>query len=320
MKWIAQYFWAICVVVTLAGLFVPVLGWPFAPGKLAFLAGILFFTGLKMDFRAAVAELRRPGLLLYASAMMLIVLPLAMWGLAHLLVPAFAVGVLIVAAMPAGLACGSLTDIARGNVALALVATLATSLLCPLLTPWVIALGGGSSQAGLLPIVQQALFLAAVLLVPMAAAFATRRLLPKLVARVRPALTGLSIISLSLLILGIMSEASPSFLKKLHEDPAQAAGIIGFMFLFSAVLRVAGYWLAPWRPPADRAALSIDAAYVNNGLAMVFADQFFRAIPDAALPAVLLEIPMVLAILPVRAYLARRVKREAGQATDTSAE
>jgi len=48
---------------------------------------------------------------------------------------------------------------------------------------------------------------------------------------------------------------------------------------------------------------------------MVFASQFFAATPDAALPAVLLEIPMVLAILPLKAYLAHRLKK-AGEGQD----
>ncbi len=306
MKHVERHFWIICVGVTLLGLFVPAAGLPFAPGKLFFLAGILFFTGLKINFRDALAELKRPLLLLYISLMLLIVLPLAMWGLAQWLVPGFALGVLIVAAMPAGLAGGSLTDIAKGNVALALVVTLVTSLLCPLITPWVIALGGGQSQGDQREILLQALFLAAVLLGPLGAAFATRRIFPKTVRRVRGTLTGLSIISLSLLILGIMSESSSAFWDKLYESPVEAAGIIGFMFLFSAAFHVAGYWLVPWRGPKDRAAVSINTAYVNNGLAMVFASQFFAGNPDAVLPAVLLEIPMVLAILPVKAYLARR--------------
>jgi BASS family bile acid:Na+ symporter len=315
IRFVERYFWALCVAVTLLGLLLPQAGWPFAPVKIVFLAGILFFTGLKIDFRAALAELKRPGLLAYVSLMMLVVLPLGMWGLSLLIAPRFAVGVLIVAAMPAGLAGGSLSDIIGGNAALALVVTLVTSVLCPLLVPWVIAVGTGGSAAdtgglaagGWAFLLTQALWLAAILFSPLAVAYVVRRLLPGVVARFRPTFTALSIVSLCLLILGVMSDASADFLGLLSRTPWEAVRIIGFMFLFSAVLHVAGYFLAPWRPPADRAALSINAAYVNNGLAMVFAGQFFAG-SEAVLPAVLLEIPMVLAILPLKAYLARRTK------------
>ena len=82
------------------------------------------------------------------------------------------------------------------------------------------------------------------------------------------------------------------------------------MCFFSASLHVVGYFLAPWRPVADRAALSVNAAYVNNALAIVFATEFFKPIPhlgaSAVLPAILLEIPMVLMLLPLTAWVAHR--------------
>ena len=312
MRFIDRYFWLLCILAALLGLFVPQLGMPIAGGLKFLLGSILFFTGLRLHFRAAWRELRRPWLVLYAGALMLIVLPLGVYGLAWLMLPpALATGVLIVAAMPCGTACSPLTDIVRGNAALALVGTLVTSLACPLVTPWVIELGSGQAAAGGWTfLAEQALFLAAILFLPLGAAFALRRLLPAFTAQHRDAFKVCSMLALFLLILGAMASVSGDFMHLIRHSPPQAARLFLFMCFFSAALHVAGYFLAPWRPLADRAALSVNAAYVNNALAIVFAAEFFKPIPhlgaSAVLPAILLEIPMVLMLLPLKAWVAHR--------------
>jgi predicted Na+-dependent transporter len=132
-----------------------------------------------------------------------------------------------------------------------------------------------------------------------------RRLFPAAVERHRQGLTGLSILSLTLLIMAIMASVSGRFKALIGQHPWSAVGLLLFMGLFSASMHLAGYFLAPWRPVGDRAAVSINSAYVNNGLAMVFATTFFKGNDFAVLPAIFLEIPMVLAILPLRAWVAR---------------
>jgi BASS family bile acid:Na+ symporter len=245
--------------------------------------------------------------------MMMVVLPLAVYGAARLaLPPALAVGVLIVAAMPAGTACSSLTDVVGGNAALALLGTLLTSLVCPLAAPWVIRLGCGQAGGeGMLFLLRQSAFLAAILFVPLGLAFAVRRGFPAFVKRRREVFGALSIVALGLLIFGAMASVSADFWELVGTRPRLALGLFAFMCGFSATLHLAGYFLAPWRPLPDRAALSVNAAYVNNGLAIVFAAEFFRAIPElgasAVLPAILLEAPMALALVPLRAWVNRGV-------------
>jgi len=318
-KFIADWFAVFCVGATLLGLLVPEVGAPIAGvWPKFFLAGILFFTGLKLDFREAGRALSRPWTVVYLAVMLMVVLPMGVYGAARLFLPTgLAVGVMIVAAMPAGLACSSLTDIARGNAALALVVTMVTSLLCPLTTPWIIRLGCGAAPAGAGKefLLAQAVFLAAILFSPMGAAWLVRSLAPGTVARFREAYTGLSVISLTLLILGAMSGVSVECMTLVREKPLVALTLALFMFGFSAALHLTGYFLAFWRPVADRAAISVNAAYVNNGLAIVFASTFYvtstlagSAEPlgaDVVMPAILLEIPMILAILPLKLWVRR---------------
>jgi BASS family bile acid:Na+ symporter len=308
---VERWFAVICVGATLLGLFCPAVGRPFTGVWIKiYLAGLLFFSGLKMDFRAAWGALRKPGLVLYVTAVMMLALPLVTWGLARLVLPSdLAAGVLIVAAMPAGLACGALADLVGGNAALALVVTLVTSLVCPVVTPWLVSLGyARAASADAAAIWRQMGFLALVLFAPLLAAFAVRRTFPARVARWKDAFTGMATISLALLILGAMSATSAQFMERLRAEPGRVALLFGFMAFFSASRHVAGWFLAPWRPDADRAALSINAAYVNNGLAIVFCAQFFPGDAAALMPAILLEIPMTVAMVPLKALLRRRAK------------
>ncbi len=318
-RFVEDWFAVICIGATLLGLLVPEVGEPITGAwPKVFLAGILFFTGLKLDFREAGRALAKPWLVLYLAIMLMVVLPVGVYAAARLCLPVgLAVGVMIVVAMPSGLACSSLTDIAKGNAALALVVTMVTSLLCPFSTPWIITVGCGAAPAGAGKefLIEQAVFLAVILFSPMGVAWLVRSLAPRTVVRYRGAYTGLSMISLALLILGAMSGVSADCIELIREKPVIALILALFMFGFSAVLHVIGYFLAFWRSVADKAAVSVNAAYVNNGLAIVFASTFYMKSKlagatealgaDVVLPAILLEIPMILAILPLKLWVRR---------------
>ena len=315
MKIIERWFWAFCVAAALVGLFLPGVATPLTKVIKYLLGAILFFTGLKLDFGAALRELTRLRMVGYLAVIRLVVLPAVMYGLARLVFPEpLAVGVLIVAAMPSGAACSALTDIIHGNAALALVGTLVTSMLCPVVTPWIIEFcSGQSASGGLSFLLKQAGFLAIILFVPLSAALLLRKLYPAPIDKRRDLWSALAMVSLFLLICGALASVSGDFKDMVKATPGQAAGLCLFMCFFSAFLHTIGYLMAPWRPLADRAALSVNIAYVNNGLAIVFASQFFREIPAlgaaALLPAILLEIPMDLAIVPLKAFIARRLRR-----------
>ncbi|MGQ9661927.1 MAG: bile acid:sodium symporter, partial [Kiritimatiellia bacterium] len=140
-EFIDRWFWTILILAIVLGLFLPGLGQPLIPYLRLILGGILFFSALRLEFTAALKELRKPALGLYATFLMMIVAPLGLYVLASVALPrSFAVGVLILAAMPSGMACSALSDIVGGNAALALVITLLTYVVCPFTAPWVIEL------------------------------------------------------------------------------------------------------------------------------------------------------------------------------------
>lgn len=297
-----KQFWIWCILCTVAGLLWPT---PFTMFQSTFildvfLMAILFFTCLKIDFASIARELRNWPFIAYTTFIVLVAMPLITYPLVRLILPAWAIGFLIIAAAPAGMASGALTELCRGNTPLALAITTVTSILCPFTIPPIIKLlaGTATSPADLL---RQSVMLMILIFVPLVLAQVFKKIWPAFTARHRSRYTALAIISLCLLILGAMSKNSAVFRDHLKGSLLVLAGV----FVFSAFFHVLGFAAPLRRGAEDRAAVSICTAYVNNGLAIVFAMKFFENNAYAVLPAILIEFPMILLILPLRRLTAR---------------
>lgn len=320
MRTVERYFWAYVVGAKLLGLAFPPLARPVLGEELAgsvvdalgrlmlpFLVGILYFTCLKMDLGEVLLHARRPLRHAYLAAMLLVVVPVLAYSAVGRWVSGWELGILLFLAMPAGMASAALVDLCGGSAELALVTTTVTSLLCPLTVPLVVYfITGQRLQIALwdwsqpLSVVRMFAMLAAVIAAPFGAAYLTRRLAPGLVERGRSAFTAMAILSLTALAFCIMAKNSDFVLAHAGEVGMLLVVVTGITFL----LYFCGWWLLPGAPPEERLAVSVCAAYVNNGLAIVFAYQFFSA--QAALPAVLVSFPMVFSIVPLR-RMARRL-------------
>ena len=280
----------------LGGLFLPVVGRPLVPYLSYLLMAILYLTCLKLDLGRVWRHLGRPIRLAWAVLLVLVVAPFIEWGLASIFVPGFALGVLLLASMPSGMATASLIDVSGGDTELGLVMTTVTSLLCPLTVPLIMSLASPEAVAAH-EVLKQVGTLAVYILVPGTAALLTRWLWPRWVERNIPNFTGSAIIALGLLILAAMSACSTEAL----ERPVSSLGLLAFLSIFfTALLHVIGFLAMPRAELRERKALSVSTGYVNNALAIVFARQFYEGDSGALLPAVILELPMVLAIVAVR--------------------
>lgn len=314
MRHVERLFWLICLAAIGFGLFLPVTGLWLKPYSRYCLMAILFFTYLKIDWRDVVHHVRKPLFLAYMAAIILFVLPVGIWAAAQVAVPAFTIGIVILASMPSGVAGSSLTHVAGGNAALALVGTTLTTFLAPLTIPLMVRWLGGHALGGegTVQLLRQTEWLALVLFTPAVLAWIVRRVLPRFVERQKGRLTGMSIIALGLLILAIVATNSEPALRLARETPGRAAGLFAFMAFFSVSRHLSAFAWAFWRPWQDRVGLSINSAYVNNGLAMTFAAEFFKDVPEAVLPSVLVEITMVLCILPLKRWARHMAGRRSG--------
>ncbi|HHN47021.1 MAG TPA: hypothetical protein ENN09_06220 [Planctomycetes bacterium] len=294
-----------CLIAIAAGL-----AWP-APGlKAAFLLTlvlvlILFFTALRVDFSAVRGHLEKPLALSLSVFLLMFVFPLAFYAVSRAIIPRYSLGLLVMAAMPAGMASTALAVACGGEGAMALAVTLLTSLAAPLSVPLLVNLSGeappGEISARMLTMLRQSIMLAATLLLPMAAAYVLKKYRPELVRRHRTAYGGLAIAALALLIWIAMSIGAQT----VFSDKTSSIVLLLYLFGYSGAFHLLGYFMLPHIPARRRIALSVNTAYVNNALAIVFAREFFPDRPEVMLPAVLLELPMTVALLPLKFLAAK---------------
>ena len=267
------------------------------------LGGILFFTALRIPFdglRDALADRERWRLAWGFAAVRLVATPVLLWAAAHVLAPEWAPGVLLVAAMPAGLSSIALADLMRGDRLLALLAVVASSAAAPLTIPLMIQVFGPDHVVvDAAQVAGRAGYIGLLLATPLLAAQAVRALAPRAVAA-GEVWWPRGAVSCSI-VLGVMCILAN------HQAWAPYAwlGLLTPLGLATLVVGVnlALALLSRRFLPRDRSdALACGAVYLNNGLAMAFAAAFFPQDGRMLLPALLLILPTVAAM----AWLGRR--------------
>ncbi|MFM2092036.1 MAG: putative sodium-dependent transporter yocS [Planctomycetota bacterium] len=293
MRLLGDRFWITALVMLLLGMTVPGdWGWLKALVPVA-LGGILFCSGLRIDPRAFLADARdgalarRLGLM---AAAKLLAIPLAAWGVALLVAPHWATGVLLVAAMPAGFTSIAIADLHGGRRAAAVLLVALTSALVPLTVPAFLTGLAGGGQATVAAVAERAGYILLLLAAPLALAQAVRALAPAWTVRHDRA-WGPAAITCSCLLVFIATAGNRDGwthwpLVRLVE-PVLVTLIPGAAALGAALL-------LRRRLPASEAVVFAGAAvYVNNGLAVAFATRFYPGQAEVLLPCLLMQIPMV---------------------------
>jgi BASS family bile acid:Na+ symporter len=248
------------------------------------LAAIMLGMGITLgpgDFRAA---LRRPRAVGLGVAAQYGIMPILGWTVATALgldTP-LAVGLILVGCCPGGTASNVVTYLARGDVALSILMTSASTLLAvvmtPLLTDWLAGHWVPVDAWGLLQSTLQ------VVILPVLAGIGLNVLLPRVVRLVLPAAPLVSVVFITLIVASILGQSA--------DDVRGSAGP-----LFAAVLLLhaggfaLGYlfsWGAGQTPRVSRT-VAIEVGMQNSGLAVVLARVHF-ANPLTALPGALSAI------------------------------
>ena len=308
-----RYFWITAYLAIGAGVL-----WPGSPPRpdvvMPILLGtVLFCTCLKVSLTdigravAGVAGCRRLALLVVLK---LLILPLPVFLVAWALAGPWAAGLLLVAAMPAGVTSAVFTDVQEGDVALALVVILATSLVAPLTVPPLLAVAAWSTGAVAEPIpwsalLRQTLFLALMLFLPFSAAQAVRRWWPAWTARHQPRFTPVALAANAVLL----AIATASTRWHWIDRPGTLLWPLGAVSVASLFFLVCGRIMRRWAAPPVAIAFTCNAVYMNNGLGMVFAMVFFPDRPDLLLPSLVMAVPMTAVVFLVRPWLKERTWR-----------
>lgn len=273
-----------------------------APAMPYLLGLVMFCMGLTMTARDFDSVTKRPWAVGLGLAAHYVIMPGLGWATAQLLglSPQLAVGVILVGCAPSGTASNVVTFLARGDVALSMSVATVSTLVAPLVTPYLVLLLAGhllDVEAG--PMVVDIL---KTVLVPAVAGLLVRRLAGPLVNRCLPALPWLSAATVGVIVL-IVVASSASVLKD------AAAVILLAVVLHNGLGLALGYGAGKvfGLGPAASRAMAFEVGMQNSGLAASLAASYFT--PLAALPAAVFSVWHNVSGALVAAWLSRRSRR-----------
>jgi len=255
----------------LTGLIVPVLG------------VIMFGMGMTLraeDFRRILKRPRDVGV---GVAAQYGIMPAAGFVLAWAfgLDPVLASGVILVGSCPGGTASNVITYLARGDVALSVTITSATTLIAPIMIPAAMYIFAGKW----IDVPASGLFLSTVkiILLPVALGAAARAILGDKIEYVLPVLPGLSAISIVFIVAVIVAANAGSI-------ASVGAEIALIVVIHNAIGLSAGYGLArlSGMDVTSARAVSVEVGMQNSGLAVALANMHFGAL--AALPGAVFSV------------------------------
>jgi len=256
---------------------------PMAPAIIWLLGVVMFGMGLTLTPGDFVAVVRRPRDIGLGVAAQFTLMPLIAFALTRLIpmAPEVAAGVILVGCCPGGTASNVMTYLAKGDVALSVTLTTASTLLAPFVTPalvWLLA-----SQY--LPVDAPAMFIsvAQMVLLPIALGVAAKTALPGLTARLMPVLPMISVAAIVLIIATVVAINQP----KLAQSGLL---ILAVVIAHNGLGLLLGYGAgrAAGMAVAQRRTVAIEVGMQNSGLGAALAQAHFS--PLAAVPSAVFSI------------------------------
>ena len=245
---------------------------------------IMFGMGLTLrpeDFRVVFV---RPRDVIIGCLAQFTVMPLLAFALSHLfsLSDALTIGVILVGCCPGGTASNVITYLAKGDVALSVGMTAVSTLLAPLLTPFLVLLLAGETVD--VNVVGMLLSILWVVILPVVLGLMVKRLLPRATEQVTSFLPALSTIAICLIVIIVIAANAGKLL---------SGGIVMLVVMLHNVCGLAvGYLIGSLLKltPAKRRAISVEVGMQNSGLASSLATLHFAAYPMAAVPGALFSV------------------------------
>jgi len=289
---IEKHFWIVLLAGIILGLFPPVEvnAPPYVPKIL--LGMMLFMAFLKIDALEVIENMKNFRLMLWVTFVYMLAVPLGFYFTARIFDQEFAVAMLLLTSMPAGVATPVLTDIARGNIPLSMSLAILTQFVAPFSVPllfWLLNIS--SVNINELLILKD---IAILVFVPMILSQFAKRLLPRAVEKSQKFFTSFNVFILfSFMYITISSQRGI-----ILGNPAGVIWKLAVLYLVFIILHIVGYVSVPRQSRQNRIAVSIGSAYVNNGLAIVLAVSYFS--PSVLILMVLSEIPWSTLLAPFK--------------------
>jgi BASS family bile acid:Na+ symporter len=281
---IEKYFWLFLISGIVLGLWNPLAIRtvpPFLPKLL--LGMMLFLVFLKIDSLQVIENIRNYKLMIYISSLYMIIIPLFFYFSLTIFNPDLAIGILLLTAMPAGVSTPALTDMVKGNASLSMSLTIISQLISPFTVPflfWLINYGGYSIDK-LLMLKDMAI----IVFLPMIISQMIKTYMPLRINKIQHYFTSLNV----LLLFAFVYLAISSQRNYILNNPSGMVWKIAVLYLVFILLHIIGYFICFRQNKENRIAVSIGAAYMNNGMAIVLATSYFK--PEVLVLMVLSELP-----------------------------
>lgn len=230
------------------------------------------------DFKAIG---KMPGAVALGFGAQYTLMPLIGWIVARVLQlePGLAVGIILVASCPGGMASNMIAYLARANLALSVVLTICSTILAFFFTPmWTSLLAGNRVEVD---VVQMSLSALQLTVAPVAIGVLIRWLLPKTADRMGACGPTVAVIAFTLVTGGIVAASAEAI-----------ATNFGVLALAAFLLHLFGFGIGYFItkvfrfPESIARTVSIEVGMQNGGLAAALAKQHFAAMPLAAAAAV----------------------------------
>ena len=283
---IARWMGALVLLVAALALFVPasfvwIDTWVINP----MLGVIMFGMGLTLSPQDFKVVLSRPKDIFIGCLTQFTVMPLLALGLtlAFSLPKELAIGVILVGCCPGGTASNVMTYLAKGDLALSVGMTAASTILAPLMTPFLVWLLAGTMVD--VDTVGMLMSIVYVVIAPIVCGLLCQRFLPAMTKRVTPYLPALSSVAILVVVVIVVSHNAERLL---------TAGllIVSIVMIHNLLGLAIGYTvgrLLHLQKPKC-VALSIEVGMQNSGLASSLAVLHFAAYPLATIPGAVFSV------------------------------
>lgn len=244
---------------------------------------VMFGMGMTLTVEDFKAVGRRPWEVLIGAVAQFVIMPCVAWALVKLfaLPPELAIGVILVGTCPGGTASNVISYLAKGDVALSVSMTMASTILAPLVTPaltWFIA--GAWIEVSFFSMM---ISIAEMVLLPVVLGVLFNRYCHTAVTKVMPAMPVISVFTIVLLVGGVVALGAG----KLFDVGLMMAGIVILHNCFGLAL---GYGMAKICHLNSKKArtVSIEVGMQNSGMAASLAVMYFN--PAAAIPGAIFSV------------------------------
>ena len=264
---------------------------------------VMFGMGMTLRFEDFKLVLQRPKDVLIGTLAQFGIMPFLAWALAHAfsLPPELAAGVILVGTCPGGTSSNVMTYLARGDVALSVSMTMASTILAPFMTPLMTLWLAG--QWIDIPAEKMMLSILQVVIVPIILGLLINRFFEQPVQKAIKILPLISVIAIVLIVGGVVSANAGRIMETgaLIMVVVICHNLLGYTLGF-IVSKLLGMDIAKVK------AVSIEVGMQNSGLATSLALLHFG--PAAAIPGALFSVWHNISGSLAANYLSRRIKKQ----------